>query len=686
MNKKKPLFALIYTIVGILLFVVSALGFLGIWGLRTWGELDMNEILFQLSSPLGGTGGGMVRSVILNIALPVIIIIAAYIVILVLLKKRKRRVIAVIITLLITIAGGVCVQQMAWKHFKLGEWIEDQRSDSKFIEENYVDPMDVELKFPENKRNLIYIYLESMETTYADTASGGGFQKSRIPNLTRLSESGEDFSGKDSALNGGLVMAGTNFTTGAMFAHTTGLPLKVSIGGNNMDTQDTFFPHVTALGDILEEEGYRELFLLGSDATFGGRRLYCADHGDPEIRDYLYAKEVGWIDEDYYVWWGYEDQKLFDFAKETLEQLSQEGGPFYFSMLTADTHFEEGYVCPLCKNEFPGEQYSNVIACSDRQVAEFIKWIEQQDFYENTTVVLVGDHTTMAKDYFAGVSPDYDRRVYTLYLNADAATADPSKTRSYTTFDLFPTTLASIGVEIEGDRLGLGTNLFSAEETCVEKFGQETVKKEISSKSEFLEELEKVDNQTDGLMEKYSDTFGNTLTIDSYDPATNTLNVRVTEDYGLTIFFDKDREIKVDHFEVEFQEEGKYRVDTVDLVEDEDYVSDNENLRSYIGKIDISKWKNMRGTILLNICFPDGSTARDVSGMAFEITGKGRVKETRLLPWRYAYSLYQGMYPWQENETDAYVEEDTVVEDGYDEVYNDDDLPENDEGTQFAGW
>lgn len=41
-------------------------------------------------------------------------------------------------------------------------------------------------------------------------------------------------------------------------------------------------------------------------------------------------------------------------------------------MLTVDTHFTDGYVCELCQNQYD-EQYSNVIACSSRQVSEF--WI-----------------------------------------------------------------------------------------------------------------------------------------------------------------------------------------------------------------------------------------------------------------------------------------------------------------------
>ena len=43
------------------------------------------------------------------------------------------------------------------------------------------------------------------------------------------------------------------------------------------------------------------------------------------MEDYSYAIENGLIPSDYKVWWGYEDQKLFEFAKEKLLQLSVTG-------------------------------------------------------------------------------------------------------------------------------------------------------------------------------------------------------------------------------------------------------------------------------------------------------------------------------------------------------------------------
>ena len=67
--------------------------------------------------------------------------------------------------------------------------------------------------------------------------------------------------------------------------------------------------------------------------------------------------------------------------------------------------------------------------------------------------------------------------------------------RNYTTFDNFPTTLAAMGVDIEGNRLGLGTNLYSAEQTLTEKVGIEQEEKELGKKSKLLNKMAQIDKK-----------------------------------------------------------------------------------------------------------------------------------------------------------------------------------------------
>ena len=584
--KKKGVWQGLAVLTGFLLFLVSFIGFGALWGLTTWGEIDIDEIIFQLQMPLEGTGNGMLLDYAVKGILPVFFIVGAYI--LLAASSRTARYLMWVLAgcLAAVLLSAVLIRRYVWERLHVEEWFAGQADQSMFIQDNYVSTADVKLTFPEQKRNLIYIYLESMEVTFADRDSGGAFPENVIPELTALARENEDFSGSSDALNGGIVYVGTSFTTGGMFAQTTGLPLKISIGKNNMDTQESFFPGIKGLGDILQEEGYKQVLMIGSNATFGGRRLYYREHGDFEIDDYLYAKEQGWIPEDYRVFWGYEDEKLFAFAKRRLTEMAAEDAPFHLTLLTVDTHFEDGYVCRLCKDEFGGNQYANVIACSDRQVAAFVDWIRKQDFFENTTVILAGDHTTMDKDFCAEIDSSYRRKAYVAYINAAAQPADPAKTRTYATLDAFPTTLAALGVQIEGDRLGLGTNLFSEKETLSEKYGDYYERVELGKRSAFLEYLEKTDDSPEVLLERLQAQMKNALQIDSCDFETGEVRIRVKNDF--------DSGLKAESMEAQYRENGSSAVSTVLLEPDPD------DGTWMVGTLDVSGWKTKKGEVIIN--------------------------------------------------------------------------------------
>jgi phosphoglycerol transferase len=224
--------------------------------------------------------------------------------------------------------------------------------------------------------------------------------------------------------------------------------------------------------------------MVGSDANFGGRKPYFEQHGLNRTFDIFTAREVGIVPPGYFVFWGMEDMHLFDFAKQELLKIAEQEQPFNFTMLTVDTHRTNGYVCRKCIGLW-GEQYENVISCSSKQVAEFVNWIKQQDFYENTTIIIAGDHITMDEGYIdRNVAEDYDRTVYNCIINSPVAEQN-SKNRQFVAADMFPTTLAAIGCEIEGERLGLGTNLFSGKPTLAEEMGMEAFDAELTKTSDY---------------------------------------------------------------------------------------------------------------------------------------------------------------------------------------------------------
>ena len=599
------------------------------WVFATWNGLKMDEVIYHINAPIEGTGGDMIASGIVNCVIPAGLAGLFYTAAL-LIYRRRRRVRKYLVRL-----GAVCGALMivltlifSWNRLDIGTYISNELNASSFIEDHYADPAKVNITFPEKKRNVIYIYLESMEMTYSDAMNGGAFNRNVIPELTALGEANEDFSGSDPLLNGADVLPGSTYTMAAMFTQTTGLPLKVDLSDtftdargsfNKMNTQDSFFAGVTALGDVLKEQGYNQVLMLGSNATFGGRRLYFSQHGDYEIDDYEWAIDQGLIPENYYVFWGYEDAKLFTYAKDRLLDLAAQDKPFNFTMLTVDTHFEDGYYCDLCTDSFRGNQYANVMACSSRQVADFVNWAKEQDFYEDTTIIIAGDHLTMDTDFCQNVGENYDRRTFNVWINAAAEPADPERKRSYSTLDCFPTTLAAMGCQIEGERLGLGTNLFSSEDTLMEQYGYEELADELSRKSEFMDKLADLDLYSEELADAQGLSPSASLAIAEIDDTAESCAVAVN---NIDNVFEKIKSVEIDAWD--FQHPDK--VSTTVLHEAEEGV--------YRGSVDLRDLhcKNAE----LRVCIVGKSGTRYE---AAEMTGDLTLKTNNI--YKYLYKLSQ---------------------------------------------
>ena len=199
------------------------------WAFETWPNLGVEEMLFQLTNNVAGTGGGILESFVSKCALPSLSVCAGLIVLFVLVHRHPE---AVRRAALVSLCAGIVLSMSSFHTFYVKAdvkgYLEAQSSDSSFIEDNYVDPASTEITFPEKKRNLIYIFLESMEMTYADKADGGGFDYNCIPELTELAEENECFAGNTGILNGAHAYQNAHYTSAAMFAQTSGLPLQLN--------------------------------------------------------------------------------------------------------------------------------------------------------------------------------------------------------------------------------------------------------------------------------------------------------------------------------------------------------------------------------------------------------------------------------------------------------------------------
>ncbi len=371
-------------------------------------------------------------------------------------------------------------------------------SPSEFIETNYVDPkLPGRINTPTEKRNLIFIELESLETSFFSTEHGGLFDEDIIPEMYELlSDEDAIYFATDDNTHGTLNAYGSTWTTAALVGYTCGIPLKVPSGKQNSYHSDSFLYGAWGIGDVLQGDGYQNILVSGAGTSFGGlAELYTA-HGNYTIVD---SENLSFTDGNgkttiYTVpdsqlnAWGISDEATFKIARQVLTSVDETSNePWHVFIKTTDAHFNgytysegDGYEGSVTKY---AKKVQNVYATSSREAGSFIEWLKEQTYYENTTVVIVGDHPNMLTGICGDVEAD-DRGRYNVILNSTASTKN-TKNRKMTAYDFYPTILTAMGYEIKGDRLGLGTDLFSDTPTLTEIYGIDTINEELEKNSEY---------------------------------------------------------------------------------------------------------------------------------------------------------------------------------------------------------
>ncbi len=488
-------FAFAMRVVSAVLFALGVAAFTAtIWGKEAFGDLSADQIIINLTSPTEGTDPGVYISAIEG---PILLTLVSTVIFCLIIfpcrsfvinkKATVSELVIRIVSFILAVALLVGGCAFGIEKFQLEMIYQAYFTESSYIEDNFVDVNKANLKFPDEKRNLIHIYLESMENTFFSKELGGYFDENYLPDLAELSKEGYSFSHLESGFGGPPKTTGGNWSVSSMVNMSAGIPMKVPADRNAYGTEGNFLPGATTLGDILKANGYEQSVMFGAEAAFGGLDFFFKSHGDFNIYDYKAAKELGWIPEDYKEFWGYEDDKLYEFAKNELTRLHETGKPFHFIMETADTHAPDGYLSKHAEKKFDS-QYANCLYYSQAQAVEFVRWIQKQPFYENTTIVLIGDHLSMSKS-FCGNIKNYNRTCFNLFLNVpeELQGIDESRlyNRDWANFDMFPTLVACLGIEFDGERLGIGTNLFSNEKTLFERDGVQFVNKELEIGSSF---------------------------------------------------------------------------------------------------------------------------------------------------------------------------------------------------------
>lgn len=301
-----------------------------------------------------------------------------------------------------------------------------------------------------DRRNLVLIYVESLEATYSDRALFGADLLQPLDAL------------EGQRLPKYQMVPGATWTIGAMVATQCGVPLTVySTDDVRHDkAHPGFLAGATCLGDILKARGYRNVFLEGAPLSFSGKGLFLQQHGyderwGKEEWEAAGARPPGSADPEL-GGWGLFDHALLSRARDELAKLHASGQPFNLTLLTLDTHNPHGFVSPQCGRSQPAGHtpgFPDIVACTSSELAAFVRFCRDSGYLKDTTVVVIGDHLAVGNPVEDKLRSAPGRRIFNLFLGAEPF---PPRQDTVVTVDMFPTLLQATGLRTSDGRLGLG--------------------------------------------------------------------------------------------------------------------------------------------------------------------------------------------------------------------------------------
>ncbi len=276
---------------------------------------------------------------------------------------------------------------------------------------------EAQLRWSGARRNLVLIYLESVESGFLDEERFPGL----LPEIQALRREAICF---DDLTPG----ANEAFTFGAVYSSLLGVPLiDAQLRGTlNQGLKVQVGSELLSVPKILHLAGYKQSFLVGHAPEFSGLnvlldregydRVWSSITSDPTHGDWEHSGER----------WGISDRGLFERGLLEYEALAASGAPFNLTLMTIDTHAPAGRVeasGPAYDAWGAGDEKQLLTALhrTDRALGEFIARLKETPAWANTTVLITSDHLSWpcALDRVLKTAPR--RRMNTFALNAGAS-------------------------------------------------------------------------------------------------------------------------------------------------------------------------------------------------------------------------------------------------------------------------
>ena len=338
---------------------------------------------------------------------------------------------------------------------------------AEYVKGHYAKPNDQYFGLAKG-RNVIYIHLESFQQFLIDykLKDENGVEHEVMPFINSLYHSNSTFSFSNffHQVKAGKTSDSETLFENSLFGLNQGA-LFTQLGGKN-----TF----EAAPNILKQtQGYTSAVFHGNSGTFWNRNETYKHLG----YDYFFDASYYNVTEDNSFQYGLNDKPFFQQSVKYLEHLQQ---PFYTKFIAVSNHYpysqlsgdETGFPLAQTKDETINSYFSTA-NYMDTAVHEFFDYLKQSGLYDNSIIILYGDHygISNARNKELAQLLGKDRETWTNFDNAQVQRVPymihipgMNKGKIIDTYggqvDALPTLLHLLGVDTQ-NYIQLGQDLFS---------------------------------------------------------------------------------------------------------------------------------------------------------------------------------------------------------------------------------
>lgn len=329
---------------------------------------------------------------------------------------------------------------------------------TNYIKNNVAITEESEMFGEAKGKNVIWINAESLQSFVIDNEVNG---EEITPFLNRLIEDKDTY-----YFNNFYEQTGQGNTSDSEFLVENSI-YPLSRGA-------VFFTHggneYNAMPEIMKEHGYTSAVFHANNGSFWNRFQMYESLGI----DQFYDEASYEITEENSVGWGLKDKPFFDQSIKYLQSLEE---PYYAKFITLTNHFpfelgeEDQSIEPYHSNSNTLNNYFPAVRYMDEAIEEFFNQLKMAGLYEDSIIVIMGDHIGISANHNKAMSMYLDKEEITPYdqvqlqkvpfiihIPGDGNGKEISEVSGQ--IDAKPTLLSLLGIKHDGD-IYFGNDLFA---------------------------------------------------------------------------------------------------------------------------------------------------------------------------------------------------------------------------------